>query len=68
MRVLERIQIVAFSVQETTLCGLYIYGTMRMAQDSFTCRIRKTISLLMIIQTIAVLCGVMLITLDFYGY
>jgi hypothetical protein len=68
MNLLERLQIVAFSVQELILSGLYIYGTFKMARDSYNIRVRKTIRLLIIVQIAAILCGVLLITLDFAGY
>ncbi|KUL90393.1 hypothetical protein ZTR_02086 [Talaromyces verruculosus] len=68
MNILERIQIVMFSVQELVLSGLYIYGTLKMAQDSFNSRIRKTIVLLITIQITAICCSALLIILDFTGY
>jgi hypothetical protein len=68
MNILERIQIVMFSVQELILSGLYIYGTFKMAQDSFNSRIRKTIMLLITIQIAAICCSALLIILDFTGY
>lgn len=68
MNILERIQIVMFSIQELILSGLYIYGTLKMAQDSFNCRIRRTIMLLITIQVAAICCSALLIILDFTGY
>lgn len=68
MNILERVQIVMFSVQELILSGLYIYGTFKMAQDSFNSRIRRTIMLLITIQIAAICCSALLIVLDFTGY
>ncbi|EED22284.1 conserved hypothetical protein [Talaromyces stipitatus ATCC 10500] len=68
MNIVERIQIVMFSVQELILSGLYIYGTFKMAQDSFNSRIRRTIALLITVQIIAICCSALLIILDFAGY
>ncbi|OKL56109.1 hypothetical protein UA08_08686 [Talaromyces atroroseus] len=68
MNILERIQIVAFSVQELIISGLYIYGTFKMERDSFNSRIRKTIRLLITVQIAVILCDALLITLDFAGY
>lgn len=68
MNILERVQIVMFSVQELVLSGLYIYGTLKMAQDSFNSRIRRTIGLLITIQIAAIGCSALLIILDFTGY
>uniref|UniRef100_A0A093VFC9 Inositol 1,4,5-trisphosphate receptor type 1 n=1 Tax=Talaromyces marneffei PM1 TaxID=1077442 RepID=A0A093VFC9_TALMA len=68
MNALERVQIVMFSVQELILSGLYIYGTFKMAQDSFNSRIRRTIVLLITVQIAAVCCSALLIVLDFAGY
>lgn len=68
MNILERVQIVMFSVQEVILSGLYIYGTFKMAQDSFDSRIRRTIILLITIQIAAIGCSALLIVLDFMGY
>lgn len=68
MNILERIQIVMFSVQELILSGLYIYGTFKMAQDSFNRRIRRTIVLLITIQIAAICCSAILIILDFTGH
>lgn len=68
MNILERIQIVMFSVQELALNGLYIYGTFKMAQDSFNKRVWKTIAVLIAIQIAAICCSALLIILDFLGY
>ncbi|KAH8701647.1 hypothetical protein BGW36DRAFT_445254 [Talaromyces proteolyticus] len=68
MNVIERIQIIGFSAQEIILSTIYIYGTLKMVQESFNKRVRITIAYLILIQVIAILCDVLVIALDYAQY
>jgi hypothetical protein len=68
MNSIERVQIVIFTVQEVILSTIYIYGTFKMAQDSFNNRIRATITYLIIIQIVSILLDVLIAVLDFLDY
>ncbi|CRG89259.1 hypothetical protein PISL3812_06295 [Talaromyces islandicus] len=68
MNAIERVQIVIFTVQEIILSVIYIYGTFKMAQDSFNNRIRSTINYLIIIQIGAISLDVLITALDFLDY
>jgi hypothetical protein len=68
MNVMERIQILGFSIQEIILSTIYIYGTLKMVQESFNKRARITMVYLILIQVIAILCDALVIGLDYAQY
>jgi len=65
---MERVQVLGFSIQETILSGLYIYGTMQMFKESITAKIRTTLKYLVLIQVVVILCDVVVIVLDYAQY
>ncbi|KAN0072693.1 hypothetical protein V8E54_008807 [Elaphomyces granulatus] len=65
---MERVQVLGFSIQETILSALYIYGTMQMFKESITSKIRTTLKYLVLIQVVVILCDVVVIVLDYAGY
>jgi hypothetical protein len=65
---MERVQVLAFSIQEIILSVIYIYGTMQMVKGSFNPRIRTTVVYLIVIQVIVILCDVMTVALDYAQY
>lgn len=68
MAPMERVQVMAFSIQETIISAIYIYHTLKYLRLSFKKNTRKTISLLIWIQIIVILCDVIVITLDYCEY
>lgn len=68
MNVMERVQILGFSIQEIILSTIYIFGTLKMVKESFNKKIRTTIMYLIVIQVIAILCDVLVIALDYAQY
>ena len=68
MNVMERVQIVGFSVQEIIISAIYIYATMQMLRGSFNRRMRTTMAWLILIQIIVILCDVVVIALDYAQY
>ncbi|KAH8698708.1 hypothetical protein BGW36DRAFT_339963 [Talaromyces proteolyticus] len=68
MNIIERVQIMVFTIQEVILSTLYVYGTVKMAQESFNTHVRKTIVFLIVIQAVAILLDVLIITLDYADY
>ncbi|KAJ4370043.1 hypothetical protein N0V83_005807 [Neocucurbitaria cava] len=68
MAPMERVQVMAFSVQETIISALYIYHTLKYLGSSFGKDTRKTITLLIWVQIVVVLCDVIVITLDYCEY
>lgn len=65
---MERIQVMAFSLQETIISGIYIYYTIQHLRSGFQRNARKTMSLLIGIQIIVILVDVIVITLDYCEY
>lgn len=65
MNPMERVQVVAFSIQEIVLSAIYIYGTVLMLKDSMNPKIRVTITYLILIQVIVILCDAVVIALDY---
>ncbi|KAF1849190.1 uncharacterized protein K460DRAFT_415603 [Cucurbitaria berberidis CBS 394.84] len=68
MAPMERVQVMAFSVQETLISAMYIYHTRKYLRNSFQKDTRKTIALLIWVQVIVILCDVLVITLDYLEY
>jgi hypothetical protein len=68
MAPMERVQVMAFSVQETIISAIYIYQTLVYLRDSIGKETRRTITLLIWVQIIVVLCDVLVITLDYCEY
>lgn len=68
MAPMERVQVMAFSVQETIISALYIYFTLQYLKTSFQKSTRKTIALLVAIQVTVVLADIVVITLDYCEY
>jgi hypothetical protein len=63
--VMERIQIMVFSLQEIILTSIYIYGTLQTIKNSLNSRIRTTVAFLVLIQ---VICDISVIGLDYASY
>jgi hypothetical protein len=68
MAPMERVQVMAFSIQETIISGIYIYYTVDHLRSSFQRNTRKTMALLIGIQIIVILVDVIVITLDYCEY
>jgi len=65
---MERVQVLGFSIQETILSAIYIYGTIQMFKESLTPKIRATLRYLVLIQVVVILCDVVVIVLDYAQY
>jgi hypothetical protein len=68
---MERTQITMFTVQEVIISGIYIHATYRILDDRIfkqSERTRKVMLMLFVVQTIAILMDVAIITLDLAGY
>ncbi|CAO2650020.1 Nn.00g013120.m01.CDS01 [Neocucurbitaria sp. VM-36] len=68
MAPMERVQVMAFSIQETIISAMYIYHTLKYLRESLHKDTRKTIALLIWVQVIVILCDVLVITLDYCEY
>ncbi|KAN0076196.1 hypothetical protein V8E54_006338 [Elaphomyces granulatus] len=68
LRVMERIQIMGFSLQEIIITSIYIYGTLQIIQNSLNPTIRLTMTLLILIQVLVIICDISVITLDYANY
>jgi hypothetical protein len=68
MAPMERVQVMAFPVQENIISIVYIYHTLKYLRTSFHKNIRKTMALLDSIQVVVILCDVIVITLDYCEY
>lgn len=68
MAPMERIQVAAFSLQETIISGIYIYCTWQYLQNSFQKSTRRTIALLVSVQITVILADVIVIVLDYLEY
>jgi hypothetical protein len=68
---MERTQITMFTIQEIIISGLYIHATYRILHNQNfkqSDRTRRVMLMLFIVQTIAILIDVAIITLDLAGY
>lgn len=65
---MERVQVMAFSVQEIIISGVYIYSTLAQRHISLHKSMRKTIALLVLIQIVVIMCDVIVIALDYCEY
>lgn len=68
MAPMERVQVMAFSVQEVIISGVYIYCTLAQRHISLHKNMPKTILLLVLVQIVVILCDVIVITLDYCEY
>ena len=68
LRVMERIQIMGFSLQEITLTSIYIYGTLQIIKNSLNPKIRSTMIFLILIQVMVMICDISVIALDYANY
>ena len=64
MEVMERIQVIGFSIQETIISCLYIYFTSGFLKDSYTKQTHRVMQLLIFAQVLAICFDVALITVD----
>lgn len=68
---MERTQITMFTVQEVIISGLYIRATYRILNDRIfkqSARTRRVMLMLFVVQSIAIMMDVAIITLDLAGY
>jgi hypothetical protein len=68
LHVMERIQIMGFSLQEITLTSIYIYGTLQIIKNSLNSKIRTTMVFLILIQVMVMCCDISVIALDYANY
>ena len=68
MAPMERVQVMAFSIQEVIISGIYIHSTLAYLRTSFQQKSRKTILLLIWIQVTVILCDIIIIVLDYCEY
>jgi hypothetical protein len=64
----EWIQVVGFTVQETTISGMYIWKTAKFLKAGYDHELRKVVVLLITVQAVVVLMDLALITIDGIGY
>lgn len=67
-KTMELIQVLGFSIQETAICGVYIYAARRVAKTTFDNKVKRTAWTLVLVQDLVLLLNVLLILLDFAGY
>ncbi|KAK6953009.1 hypothetical protein Daesc_005306 [Daldinia eschscholtzii] len=68
MDVMERVQVLAFSVQETVISSIYIWGTLQMLKLSLNSKAKNTLAFLIIVQVAVVLADIPVIVLDYCNY
>ncbi|KAI4865280.1 hypothetical protein F4820DRAFT_303697 [Hypoxylon rubiginosum] len=68
MEIIERIQVMGFSVQETIISAIYVWGTLQILKLSLNSKAKNTLALLIIVQVIVVLADVLVIVLDYVEY
>ncbi|KAI1772532.1 hypothetical protein F4818DRAFT_426272 [Hypoxylon cercidicola] len=68
MEVFERIQVMGFSIQETIISAVYVWGTLQILKLSLNSKAKNTLALLIIVQVIVVLADVLVIVLDYLEY
>ncbi|KAI1384730.1 uncharacterized protein F4822DRAFT_416095 [Hypoxylon trugodes] len=68
MEIMERIQIMAFSVQETAISAIYVWGTLQLLKLSLNAKAKTTLAFLIIVQVLVVLADVIVIALDYLEY
>ncbi|OTA98035.1 hypothetical protein M426DRAFT_260228 [Hypoxylon sp. CI-4A] len=68
METIERVQIMAFSVQETVISAIYVYGTLQMLKLSLNAKAKHTLAFLIVVQVLVVLADVLVIALDYLEY
>jgi hypothetical protein len=64
MKVMEKIQVTWFSVQETIISLLYIFNTRDFLKHTYTRQTRRVMKLLIFAQVLSILFDVVLITVD----
>ncbi|KAI1144626.1 hypothetical protein F5Y05DRAFT_33541 [Hypoxylon sp. FL0543] len=68
MEIMERIQIMAFSIQETIISAIYVWGTLQLLKLSLNTKAKKTLAFLILVQVLVVLADVLVIVLDYVEY
>ncbi|KAI1769150.1 hypothetical protein GGR53DRAFT_228119 [Hypoxylon sp. FL1150] len=68
MEIVERIQVMGFSIQETIISAIYVWGTLQILKGSVNAKAKNTLALLIIVQVIVVLADVLVIVLDYVEY
>ncbi|KAI1412952.1 hypothetical protein F5Y13DRAFT_162155 [Hypoxylon sp. FL1857] len=68
MEIMERVQIMAFSVQETVISAIYVWGTLQLLKLSLNSKAKTTLAFLIIVQVLVVLADVIVIALDYLEY
>ncbi|KAI1469522.1 uncharacterized protein F4812DRAFT_458058 [Daldinia caldariorum] len=68
MDVMERVQVLAFSVQEAVISSVYIWGTLQMLKLSLNAKAKNTLAFLIIVQVAVVLADIPVIVLDYCNY
>ncbi|KAI0881976.1 uncharacterized protein GGS22DRAFT_171257 [Annulohypoxylon maeteangense] len=68
MEIMERVQIMWFSVQETIISVIYVWGTMQLLKLSLNSKAKTTLAFLIIVQVLVVLADVLVTVLDYLGY
>ncbi|KAI2470658.1 hypothetical protein F4781DRAFT_390155 [Annulohypoxylon bovei var. microspora] len=68
MEIMERVQIMVFSLQETIISGIYVWGTMQLLKLSLNTKAKTTLAFLIIVQVLVVLADVLVVVLDYLGY
>ncbi|KAI1448203.1 hypothetical protein F5Y02DRAFT_300408 [Annulohypoxylon stygium] len=68
MEIMERVQIMWFSVQETIISGIYVWGTMQLLKLSLNKKATMTMTFLIIVQVLVVLADVLVTVLDYLQY
>ncbi|KAI1106934.1 hypothetical protein F4804DRAFT_272552 [Jackrogersella minutella] len=68
MEIMERVQIMVFSVQETIISAIYVWGTLQLLKLSLNTKAKTTLAFLIIVQVIVVLADVLVVALDYLEY
>ncbi|KAI8963523.1 hypothetical protein F5Y11DRAFT_147191 [Daldinia sp. FL1419] len=68
MNVMERVQVLAFSVQEAVISSIYVWGTLQMFKLSLNSKAKNTLAFLIIVQIAVVLADIPVIVLDYCNY
>ncbi|PSN59886.1 hypothetical protein BS50DRAFT_579689 [Corynespora cassiicola Philippines] len=68
MAPMERVQVMAFSIQEIIISGVYIYSSYAQRHETLHNGMGKTVMLLLWVQVIVILCDVVVIVLDYCEY
>ena len=69
-RIMEKLQMTVFTLQETIISGIYIYFTGRLIQPTYNgdiCRLRKTLLRLMWVNCIIIAMDLTILVLEYHG-